>query len=162
MGPGPMRPPPQPASPPDPNIAPDGSSYKNDYNPAGNYDSGTGTGPPAPAAWSVQDPSGHLVVKPDVLSQVADSLEQDINDTQMIVENLQQYQATLKHAVGSWPTAKTFGQMVDHALMNVMKIHNDLLKAHSDVVQKLHTAAAQYSATEAANTATVNSIPTSG
>jgi Excreted virulence factor EspC, type VII ESX diderm len=136
----------------------DGSGKGNDYATTKNYDSdgGAATTPPAVASWQVQDPSKVLHVKPDVLNQVADALQQDITNAQSVLQQLEGLGPQLQAAMGQWPTGQSFGYMVQDALTQVTQIHQQLIQAHSALVQRLQTTAVQYGDAEATNTATVN------
>ncbi len=145
----------------------DGSGKGNDYSTTTNYDrdGGAATSPPAVASWQVHDPGKVLRVKPDVLNQVAEALQQDITSTQTVLQQLESLGPQLQDATGKWPTGQTFGYLVQDALTQVTQIHQQLIQAHSALVQRLQTTAAQYGDAEATNTATVNTtgqhVPTS-
>ncbi|MGE5290576.1 MAG: type VII secretion target [Micromonosporaceae bacterium] len=142
--------------PPDPQ----GSGTGNDYSTGKNFDKNRGAAASLPpvASWQVSDPGKGFHVKPDVLNQVAGELQDDISAAQTVLQELQGIGAQLQAAMGQWPTGQTFGYMVQDALTQVEQIHQKLIQAHSNVVQNLQTTAAQYGATEAANTATVNTV----
>jgi hypothetical protein len=144
--------------PPDPQ----GSGQSNDYDLGTNYDKqhGAAASLPQVGTWQVSDPGKGLFVKPDVLNQVAAALQDDIDATQTVLNNLQQAGAQLAGAMGQWTTGQAFGQMAQDALANVQQIHDKLIQAHTQVVQNLQATAAQYGDAEATNTATVNSVTT--
>ncbi len=138
----------------------DGSGKANDYSAGKGYDAdgGAAKSPPTVPSWSVQDPGKVLYVKPQVLNQVADALQEDINNTQTVLQNLQGIGAQLQPAMGQWPTGQTFGYMVQDALTQVTQIHQQLIQAHTALVQRLHQTAAQYGDAEANSQSSVNAV----
>jgi hypothetical protein len=144
--------------PPDPQ----GSGQSNDYDFGTNYDRqhGAAASLPQVGTWQVSDPGKGFHVKPHVLNQVAAALQDDIDATQTVLQDLQEAAAQLPGAMGQWTTGQTFAQMAQNALANVEQIHQKLIQAHTQVVENLQTTAAQYGDAEATNTATVNSVNT--
>lgn len=142
--------------PPDPQ----GSGSGNDYSTGKNFDRNRGAAASLPpvASWQVSGPGKGFHVKADALNQVAADLQDDIATAQTVLQELRGIGAQLQGAMGQWPTGQTFGYMAQDALSQVEQIHQKLLQAHSNVVQNLQATAAQYGATEAANTATVNAM----
>jgi Excreted virulence factor EspC, type VII ESX diderm len=138
----------------------DGSGKGNDYSSGQGYDpdGGAAKSPPAVSSWSVQDPGKVLYVKPAVLNQVADALQEDITNTQTVLQDLQEIGAQLRPAMGQWPTGQTFGYMVQDALTQVTQIHQQLIQAHTDLVGRLHTTAAQYGDAETGNQTSVKAV----
>jgi hypothetical protein len=138
----------------------DGSGKGNDYSSGKGYDAdgGAAQSPPTVSSWSVQDPGKALYVKAPVLNQVADALQQDINNTQTILQNLQQVAAQLQPAMGQWPTGQTFGYMVQDAFTQVTQIHQQLIQAHTALVERLHQTAAQYGDAETNAQSSVNTV----
>lgn len=138
----------------------DGSGKGNDYSTGKGYDAAGGATktPPTVPSWSVQDPGKTLYVRAPVLNQVADALQQDINATQTVLQNLQQIGAQLQPAMGQWPTGQTFGYMVQDALSQVTQIHQQLIQAHTALVERLHQTAAQYGDAETNAQSSVNTV----
>ena len=138
----------------------DGSGKGNDYSTGKGYDAegGAAKSPPAVSSWPVQDPGKALHVKAPVLNQVADALRQDINNTQTVLQNLQEIGAQLQPAMGRWPTGERFGYMVQDALSQVSQIHQQLIQAHMALVERLHQTAAQYGDAETSAQSWVNAV----